>query len=115
MASGYLKVKACHIQQGNGWQQLYELGITNFEVMVMFRNIVAGWFASVSSSYNDFIKALLQGDVKAMNVYMNRVALNTFSFFDTGKILSWVRSWLDCGVRKPLYYYIQQGKRLWKI
>lgn len=115
LASGYLKVKACHIQQGNGWQQLYELGITNFEVMVMFRNIVAGWFASVSSSYNDFIKALLQGDVKAMNVYMNRVALNTFSFFDTGKILSWVRSWLDCGVRKPLYYYIQQGKRLWKI
>ena len=88
MASGYLKVKACHIQQGNGWQQLYELGITNFEVMVMFRNIVAGWFASVSSSYNDFIKALLQGDVKAMNVYMNRVALNTFSFFDTGKMSS---------------------------
>lgn len=25
------------------------------------------------------------GDVKAMNHYMNRVALKTFSYFDTGK------------------------------
>ena len=31
------------------------------------------------------IKALLLNDKKAMNVYMNRVALSTFSFFDTGK------------------------------
>ncbi len=30
-------------------------------------------------------KALLLCDVKAMNRYMNRVALETFSFFDTGK------------------------------
>ena len=29
--------------------------------------------------------ALLLGDKKAMNVYMNRVALQTFSYFDTGK------------------------------
>ena len=36
------------------------------------------------SSYNNFIKALLLGDVKAMNTYMNRVALNTFSSFDVG-------------------------------
>ena len=28
--------------------------------------------------------ALLEGDVEAMNEYMNRVALQTFSFFDTG-------------------------------
>ena len=30
-------------------------------------------------------QALLVGDLKAMNVYMNRVALGTFSYFDTGK------------------------------
>ncbi|MDD6233414.1 MAG: PD-(D/E)XK nuclease domain-containing protein, partial [Frisingicoccus sp.] len=35
--------------------------------------------------YNDFVQALLIGDLKAMNAYMNRVALNTFSYFDTGK------------------------------
>ncbi len=33
---------------------------------------------------NDFIKALLLDDLKAMNAYMNRVALTTFSYFDTG-------------------------------
>ncbi len=31
------------------------------------------------------IKALLKGDIKAMNTFMNRVALSTFSYFDTGK------------------------------
>ena len=36
------------------------------------------------SDYNDFVKALLKGEKKAMNAYMNRVALNTFSYFDTG-------------------------------
>lgn len=37
-----------------------------------------------ASNYNAFIKALLLGDRKAMNRYMNRVALATFSFFDVG-------------------------------
>ena len=64
--------------------QSYELSITNFEVMVMFRNMVHGWFSATASNYNAFIKALLQDDLKAMNAYMNRVALSTFSFFDTG-------------------------------
>ena len=35
--------------------------------------------------YNDFIKALLADDVKYMNFYMNKVALQTFSYFDSGK------------------------------
>lgn len=34
--------------------------------------------------YNEFIKALLKDDVRRMNTFMNRVALETFSFFDTG-------------------------------
>lgn len=37
------------------------------------------------SDYNDFIKALLMDDVRAMNIYMNKVALGVFSYFDTGK------------------------------
>lgn len=44
-----------------------------------------------SENYNDFVKALLLGDVDAMNVYMNRVALQTFSYFDTGKRRSIIR------------------------
>lgn len=51
----------------------------------MFRSIVRGWFRKGSSSYNDFIKSLLSGDLEAMNEYMNKVALATFSYFDTGK------------------------------
>lgn len=43
-----------------------------------------GWFARNISDYNDFIKALLLGDVKAMNTYMNWIAQTMFSYFDTG-------------------------------
>ena len=63
----------------------YELTLTNLEVRLMFRNMVAQWFSQAESDYNDFLKALLLGDVDAMNEYMNRVALVTFSSFDAGK------------------------------
>lgn len=87
LASGYLKVRKCLIQKEfmMDWRQLYELEITNLEVMIMFRGLVRDWFALSASNYNDFIKAMLQDDIKAMNVYMNRVSITTFSFFDTGK------------------------------
>ena len=51
----------------------------------MFEDMIRGWFSGEDVPYNDFIKALLLGDVKAMNRYMNKVALATFSYFDTGK------------------------------
>lgn len=35
--------------------------------------------------YNTFLKALLQDNKKVMNTYMNKVALATFSSFDTGR------------------------------
>ena len=87
LASGYLRVKGYEIrgQEYGEWKQIYELQITNFEVKLMFRYMVQSWFAPSVSSYNDFIKALLIDDLKAMNLYMNRVALTTFSFFDSGK------------------------------
>lgn len=50
----------------------------------MFQHMVRDWFAEDDSNYNDFIRALLLDDVKAMNIYMNRVALQSFSYFDTG-------------------------------
>lgn len=87
LASGYLRVDNCKIagQDYGEWRQIYELQITNFEVKIMFRGMVQGWFSASVSNYNDFIKALLSDDVRAMNIYMNRVALDTFSFFDSGK------------------------------
>lgn len=62
-----------------------ELTLTNLEVHRMFRSMIHGWFAKAEYDYNDFIKALLAGDLEAMNGYMNHVALQTFSYFDTGK------------------------------
>ncbi len=86
LASGYLKVKDYKVQQSEymEWKEIYELEITNFETMIMFRSIVRGWFSSSASSYNDFIEALLKDDLKAMNAYMNRVSKVMFSYFDSG-------------------------------
>lgn len=87
LASGYLKVLD-YEDEGkfeDGREPLYELALTNYEVERMFRTMVRSWFKPVEADYNDFVKALLLGDVDAMNVYMNRVALQTFSYFDTGK------------------------------
>lgn len=66
-------------------QPEYELALTNHEVRLMFGKLVKGWFQPSFSDYNDFIQALLAGDCRAMNVYMNRVALSSFSYFDTGR------------------------------
>lgn len=87
LASGYLKVKnyRAFMSDFGEWKQEYELGLTNFEVKVMFRRMVRKWFSGSTSGYNDFIKALIVGDLKAMNVYMNKVTIEMFSFFDTGK------------------------------
>ena len=50
----------------------------------MFVKMIRGWFRSTTEVYNEFIKALLSDNVKKMNTFMNKVALNTFSFFDSG-------------------------------
>ena len=81
LASGYLKVESYSLEKGVGE---YSLKLTNGEVKLMFRNMVEGWFKRYSPAYNDFIKALLLDDKKAMNYYMNEVALATFSNFDVG-------------------------------
>ena len=84
LAGGYLRVEG--LQTDEDWgEEEYELGLTNKEVRVMFRQMVRGWFSKSASRYNEFIRALLCDDVDAMNAYMNEVALHTFSSFDTGK------------------------------
>lgn len=87
LASGYLKVisfeKYDKLRPEIGME--YELALTNLEVKLMFQNMVQDWFSQADSDYNDFIKALLADDIEAMNEYMNRVAFQTFSYFDTGK------------------------------
>ena len=50
----------------------------------MFSQIVQGWFETEDHYYNDFIKAMLTNNIKAMNRFMNHVALTMFSYFDSG-------------------------------
>ncbi len=83
LANGYLRVlQVDAIELPGHWS--YTLTLTNREVRMMFESMIRGWFSEQDESYNDFIKALLEDDVKAMNHYMNKIALNTFSSFDTG-------------------------------
>ena len=92
LATGYLKVLKVKILSASEAKTadsegdaLYTLAITNFEVKKMFQKMIKGWFGgNAKESYNDFIKALLTDDKKAMNRYMNKVALVTFSSFDAG-------------------------------
>ncbi len=83
LASGYLKVVKYSLNPDMGWPE-YELALTNKEVRLMFEGMIAGWFSRSVSAYNLFIKALMLDDIDAMNEYMNKVALQTFSFFDVG-------------------------------
>lgn len=84
LASGYLKVDSFTFQERRN-RYLYGLKLTNLEVQMMFEDLVKGWFEESEADYNGFIKALLQDDIDAMNEYMNDVAAQVFSSFDTGK------------------------------
>ncbi len=85
VASGYLKVIDYELWDAVEYRRpLYELALTNYEVKCMFTNMIHDWFTSVRPTYNDFIKAMLTGDVDAMNDYMNEITLDIFSYFDAG-------------------------------
>ncbi len=87
LASGYLKVKDYKVlaDEYGGWKPQYTLELTNFEVRVMFQKMVRGWFRRTVTNYNGFIQMLLQNDLKLMNIYMNKMTSEIFSYFDTGK------------------------------
>lgn len=84
LASGYLRVKNFFYDEEYGRGE-YQLVLTNKEVRLMFEHMIRDWFGREVYAYNGFIKALLCDDRKAMNVYMNKVALAVFSSFDTGR------------------------------
>ena len=87
MASGYLN--AVEVEERTEYDtddMDYTLALTNLEVQIMFKKMIRGWFAksSVKAYYNEFIHSLLNDNVRKMNTFMNKVALNTFSSFDAG-------------------------------
>ena len=86
LASGYLKVVSSEelnlIRESDNE---YELALTNREILFMFRKMILRWFSPAKHETNEFIRALISSDIESMNEYMNDVALNTFSLFDSGK------------------------------
>lgn len=83
LATGYLKCMEI-IREKIEDTPIYRLVLTNFEVKKMFEKMVTGWFEK-DESFNEFVKAMFKCDLRGMNVYMNKVALNTFSYFDAGR------------------------------
>ena len=87
LASGYLKVLGYEKMDEMETEEsvCYEVTLTNREVRRMFYCMVSDWFGPAEDDYKGFLQAMLLQDVDAMNVYMNRVAITLFSYFDTGK------------------------------
>ena len=86
LASGYLKVVSAEPLVGNRRKaRKYTLALTNLEIQFMFEDMILRWFSPAKQETNEFIRALISGDIESMNEYMNDVALNTFSSFDSGK------------------------------
>lgn len=83
LASGYLKAEEVEYR-GITLKPWYQLRITNLETVSMFDDMFRGWFEASEAGYSSFVKALMQGDLEAMNYYMNKVSLATFSHFDVG-------------------------------
>ena len=85
LASGYLKVVSSEelnlIRESDNE---YELALTNREILFMFRKMILRWFSPAKHETNEFIRALISGDIESMNEYMNKVTLKTISYFDTG-------------------------------
>lgn len=81
VASGYLKILNLNREE----EYNTEIAITNLEVRIMFEKMVKNWFAKEKVNYNGFINAMITNDLEAMNDYMQRVTLQMFSYFDTGK------------------------------
>ena len=85
LASGYLKVISSEeLNLVRESENEYELAITNREILFMFRKMILRWFTPAKMETNEFIKALINGDVESMNAYMNKVTLKTISYFDSG-------------------------------
>ena len=82
LAGGYLKI--LQIERNRRGKIQYTLALTNREIFFIFDEMVTGWFSNSRLSYGDFSEALLAGDKEYMNAYLNDIAMETFSFFDTG-------------------------------
>ena len=76
-------------KEGNDYltEQIYTLELTNYEVWLMFNELIQLWFAK-THGLTRFTKAMLQGDPETMEEYMDDIMLATMSSFDGGMTTS---------------------------
>ena len=87
LAAGYLKVvHTTSFREGSEYltEQIYTLALTNHEVVLMFYGMVRLWFAK-TRGLSGFTRSMLQGNVKDMTRYLNKILMETISYFDGGK------------------------------
>ncbi|MBQ7457111.1 MAG: AAA family ATPase [Desulfovibrio sp.] len=78
MASGYLKPLSNDNDTGE-----YKVAVTNYEVLQILKRLISSWFNNYSVNAEKFRRALLIDDIVYMNKFLRKIAINTFSFFDT--------------------------------
>ena len=85
-ATGYMKI--VNISK-DGFKDIYELKLTNYEILRMFGKMILQWFSGEGSSlYNEFVKYLLKGETRGINKFLNKFLLKTCSYFDVAKTAS---------------------------
>ena len=79
VASGYFKVLSYDKSK-----KQYIISPTNYEVQIMMESLISEWFHSPTlvSISREFISALFEGRTARMNAMLNKISLETFSFFD---------------------------------
>ena len=81
LATGYLRVASLSDEPGS---LQMELAVTNREVRACLDQLVLDWVDDGSGDYSDFVKALLAGNVRRMNVALGDIARFCVSSFDSG-------------------------------
>ena len=81
LAAGYLKADHVEIYGST----TADLSITNKETRYILEKMIRGWFAHSQDAYNGFCQCLLADDTELMNQFMEELALNMVSFFDSGR------------------------------
>jgi len=85
LASGYLKVIPPRTDVTmHESDRMMTLAVTNRETLETLEGMVKSWFGS-SGDMSPFLRTMLQGDVKTMGRYLNRIMQDTISYFDSGK------------------------------
>jgi hypothetical protein len=79
--AGYLKVLSTEL--GN-YQLMARIAIPNKEVAFVYKEIVANWFRVTTGigSYDEFVQALRNGDLKKFELYLSSYIMQTGSYFD---------------------------------